>query len=272
MERLRNIKCFLFDMDGTIYLGDSVFPGIPVFFRALRAAGRDYYFVTNNSSRNHAGYAAKLQRMGIPAGEDNVLISSDALIYYLQHEKPGAKLFVLGTPELREEIAAAGFRLLDVQWDVLPDYVVLGFDQSLTYERLAHATRLLDRGIPLLATHPDVRCPMEGGEFLPDAGAMLDLIKTATGVEPQIIFGKPYSYLIDMLMARHGYKKNEIAMVGDRLTTDIPFGLRNGILSVLVLTGEASLADVEATGVRPDVILERTVDIGKYLDGKISLA
>jgi ribonucleotide monophosphatase NagD (HAD superfamily) len=144
-------------------------------------------------------------------------------------------------------------------------YVIVGFDQTLTYENLTIACRLIDRGVPYIATHPDVRCPIEGGEYIPDTGAFLACIKTATGKEPECITGKPYGYMVDTVLERTGLQKEEIAMVGDRLMTDIRFGKDNGILSVLVLTGEATLEDVEKGTVKPDIILPHAKEILKYL-------
>lgn len=265
MERLKEIKCFLFDMDGTINLGNTLIPGMDTFFTQLQASGKDYYLVTNNSSQGHAHYVQKMARLGINVAYENVLISSDALTYYLHKVRPGAKLFVLGTEELKKTIAAAGFQLWADTDAGLPDFVVVGFDMSLAYENLAKACRFIDKGVPYIATHPDVRCPIEAGEFIPDCGAMIALIKTATGHEPINVMGKPYHYLVDLIREKTGYEKNEIAMVGDRLSTDIAFGLNNGLLSVLVLTGEASISDVEKGNIKPDVILNHAADISKYL-------
>ena len=232
-KRLAQIKCFLFDMDGTINLGNELIPGMEGFFDKLKAAGREYYLLTNNSSRSHEHYVQKMNGLGVPVTRKNILISSDALTNTLEE---GA------------------------------DYVVVGFDQTLTYERLAIACRLIDKGVPYVATHPDVRCPIEGGEFIPDTGAMLELIKTATGKEPQLIFGKPYQYMVDVVLDKTGYKKEEIAMVGDRLATDIAFGLNNDILSVMVLTGEATMEDVEQGDIKPDIILPHAKEILNYID------
>ncbi len=263
-ERLAKIKCFLFDMDGTINLGDTLIPGMEGFFDRLKASGRDYYLLTNNSSRSHEHYVRKMNGLGVPVTAGEILISSDALTGWMGREKPGARLFVLGTPQLRDTIAAAGFTLTETLEEGA-DYVVLGFDQTLTYERLTTACRLIDRGVPYVATHPDVRCPIEGGEFIPDTGAMIELIKTATGKSPAVIFGKPYRYMVDVVLERTGCSKEEIAMVGDRLSTDIAFGLNNGILSVMVLTGEATMDDVEQGSIRPDIILPHAADILKYI-------
>jgi len=264
LKQIKRIKCFLFDMDGTINLGMELIPGMEGFFDKLEESGRSYYLVTNNSSKDHAHYVKKMNSMGIKVTKENILISSDALITCLQHIKPEARLFVLGTPELKAVIKAGGFMLTSSLEDI-PDYVVIGFDQTLTYETLTIACRLIDRGIPYIATHPDVRCPIEGGEFIPDTGAFLACIKAATGKDPLFITGKPYRYMVDVVMERTGLKKEEIAMVGDRLMTDIRFGKDNGILSILVLTGEATLKDVESGDIKPDIILPHAKEILKYL-------
>lgn len=267
LKALAKIKCFLFDMDGTINLGDELIPGMEGFFDKLRAAGRDYYLLTNNSSKSHAPYVEKMTRLGVPVTRENVLISTDALTNYMQKRHPGARLYVLGTPQLEELLREAGFTLTQTLEEGA-DFVVLGFDQTLTYAKLTAACRLIDRGVPYVATHPDVRCPIEGGEYIPDTGAMIELIKTATGKAPSMIFGKPYEYMVQAALDRTGYKKEEIAMVGDRLATDIAFGLRNGILSIMVLTGEATLDDVKNGAVKPDIILPIAADILKYLELK----
>ncbi len=264
LKRLQQIKCFLFDMDGTINLGNTLIPGMEGFFDKLKEKGRDYYLLTNNSSKGHGHYVEKMNRLGVPVTYDDILISSDAFTNYMHKTKPCAKLFVLGTPQLEETITKAGFTLSS-SLEEGADYVVVGFDMTLAYEKLAIACRLIDRGVPYVATHPDVRCPIEGGEFIPDCGAMLQLIETATGKKPQLIFGKPYQYMVDVVLDKTGYRKEEIAMVGDRLSTDIAFGLNNGILSVMVLTGEASMQDVEQGDIKPDIILPHAAEILKYL-------
>ena len=251
-------------MDGTINLGNELIPGMEGFFDKLTAAGRKYYLLTNNSSKSHEPYVEKMTRLGVPVTRKEVLISSDALTNWLSKHMPKARLFVLGTPQLKKLIDEAGF----VRTQTLEegaDLVVVGFDQTLTYETLTIACRLIDKGVPYVATHPDVRCPIEGGEFIPDTGAMLEMIKTATGKQPLMIAGKPYQYMVDVVLDKTGYKKEEIAMVGDRLATDIAFGLNNDILSIMVLTGEATMEDVEKGDIKPDIILQHAKEILDYL-------
>lgn len=263
-SRISKIKCFLFDMDGTINLGDELIPGMEGFFDKLRAAGRAYYLLTNNSSKSHEPYVEKMTRLGVPVTKKEVLISSDAMTNWLSKVKPRAKLFVLGTPQLKNILKEAGF-ILTTTLEEGADYVVVGFDQTLNYANLTIACRLIDKGVPYVATHPDVRCPIEGGEFIPDTGAMLELIKTATGKQPLMIAGKPFQYMVDVVLDKTGYKKEEIAMVGDRLATDIAFGLNNDILSIMVLTGEATMEDVEQGNIKPDIILNHAKEILDYL-------
>ncbi len=263
LEKIKKIKCFLLDMDGTINLGNTLIPGMDIFFQKLICSGRDFYLVTNNSSKGHEHYVEKMGRMGIEVTRENVLISSDAFVYYMQQIKPSARLYVLGTEELKKTISTAGFKITTTLEEGA-DFVVVGFDMSLNYENLTIACRLIDRGVPYVATHPDVRCPIENGEFIPDCGAMIEMIKTATGKAPQQILGKPYHYMIDVITAKAGYKREEIAMVGDRLSTDIAFGLNNDVLSILVLTGEATLEDVALGDIKPDIILKHASEIAEY--------
>ena len=264
LERLGQIKCFLFDMDGTINLGNELIPGMEGFFDKLKAAGREYYLLTNNSSRDHQHYVNKMNGLGVPVTRENVLISTDAFTNYMCKNHPEGKFYVLGTPQLEKNIADAGLTMTKTLEEEA-DFVVVGFDQTLTYEKLTTACRLIDKGVPYVATHPDVRCPIEGGEFIPDTGAMIELIKTATGKSPSMIFGKPFQYMLDVVLDQTGYKKEEIAMVGDRLSTDIAFGLNNGILSVMVLTGEATMEDVENGNIKPDIILPHAKEILNYI-------
>lgn len=260
MKDLQHIKCFLFDMDGTIYLGNDLLPGMPEFFPKLQTAGKKFFFLTNNSSRTHAEYVTKLSKLGFPAERESILISTDGAMAWLQEHCPGGKLFISGQPGFEKTFREAGFCLTEGLEDP-PDYILLAFDKTLTYDKLEIICRLIDRGVPFLATHPDVRCPMEGGEFVPDLGGTLALIKAATKREPLEIFGKPYGHLVNLVMSKTGCRKDEIAMVGDRLNTDIAFGKLNGLTSILVLSGETRREDVAEAQYQPDVILENTQDI-----------
>lgn len=249
---LQRLKYFALDMDGTIYLGQRLLPGALDFLAYLNNSGRKYLFLTNNSSKNKESYVKKLQALGIPATSDEVMTSGEATALYLKSLKPGARIFLLGTPDLENEFTEHGFVLTAD----CPDYVVLGFDQTLTYAKLAEACHLLREGVPFIATHPDINCPTDQRSgYLPDTGAMLELIYASTGKRAKII-GKPYQEMIDALVAKMHCKKAETAMVGDRVYTDIKMANNAGICGVLVLSGETKLADLETSKAQPDLIYD----------------
>lgn len=250
MRRLAGIRCFILDMDGTFYLGDAILPGALDFMRLLAASGRDYLFLTNNSSRSADFYAEKLTKMGWAATPDDILTSGEATALYLQDQKPGARILLLGTPDLAGEFLRQGFALVEES----PDFVVLGFDKTLTYEKLVKACRSIAQGVPFIATHPDFNCPTEDG-FIPDCGAMIAFIEASTGVAPLVV-GKPNAAIVDAVFARRRYQPGEVAIVGDRIYTDVATGKNAGLLSVLVLSGETKAQHLATAALAPDLIFE----------------
>lgn len=259
MNNLHSIRCFLLDMDGTFYLGNRILPGALDFMRYLADSGRNHLFFTNNSSCAAPYYAAKLKRLGWEADPEAILTSGEATVRYLLRQKAGANVYLLGTPELQDEFSAAGLRLTERN----PDFVVLGFDKTLTYDKLENACRFIRMGIPFIATHPDINCPTEDG-FIPDCGAMIELIKASTGVSPYII-GKPYSEIIQSAFAKVNCPPEQIAVVGDRLYTDIMTGKNAGIASILVLSGETKRSDLAASAVMPDYVFENIGELAAAL-------
>lgn len=253
---VENIRCFALDMDGTIYLGEKWIEGAKDFLKKIEDSGRNYVFLTNNSSKNPAVYVEKLHRMGLEIGEEKIITSGQATIYYLQQHYPGKKVFLLGNPLLCEEFEQAGI-VLD---DAAPDVVVTAFDTSLDYGKMCKVCDFVRQGLPYLATHPDYNCPTETG-FIPDAGAIHAFIHASAFRYPDRIIGKPNRDMVDYLLKRTGVAKSETAMVGDRLYTDIAAGKNNGLTSILVLSGEASLKDVHASEIKPDLIYESVRDI-----------
>ena len=249
MKDLTNIRLFLLDMDGTVYLGNRLLPGSLDFLHYLAETGRDHLFLTNNSSRNADYYAEKLTKLGWPAKPDEILTAGEATALYLGGLKPAAKIYLLGTPDLETEFASHGFLLTDEE----PDYVVLGFDMTLTYAKLVRACDLIRAGVPFIATHPDINCPTETG-YIPDCGAMTALITASTGVIPKVI-GKPNREIIDAMFRKKPVRRDQVAMVGDRLYTDIVMGHNAGVTSVLVLSGEAKESDIAAAPIKPDHVV-----------------
>lgn len=256
LSRLAAARCFLFDMDGTLYLGDKLLPGAKEMIEYLNSQAIPHFFVTNNSSRSKSDYLHKLEILGLPVHQDSVFTSGEAAAMFLQQHKPGARLYVVGTPSLEAEFTQYGFSLTDKT----PDYVVLGFDTTLTYAKLWRLCDLVRQGVPYLATHPDINCPAETG-YMPDIGSMIALVEASTGRQPDVIIGKPYPPMIQALEQKTGCPKEQMLMVGDRLTTDIAMG-QAGIITVLVLTGEGQLTDIPTAACTPDYVMD---DLGQLL-------
>ena len=258
-QRLSHIKCFILDMDGTVYLGGKLLDGAMDFIDVLEEKQKQFYFFTNNSSRNVAFYEKKLKDMGCEAGKGKVLISNQVIIKHLQKKMPGKRVFVLGTPYLVEDLEMAGIKVVDQD----PDVVVVGFDTTLDYDRLAKACDYIREEIPVLGVNPDLNCPTETG-FIPDCGAICALIHASTGVMPSF-YGKPSAHTLNYILEHTGLQAHEIAVVGDRLYTDIAIGKGNDVLTALVLTGETKIKDITHSDVKPDLIFESLKEMGKII-------
>lgn len=259
-ERLSAVRGFLLDMDGTLCLGERLLEGSLAFLDRLKATGRSALFLTNNSSRSGEYYVEKLRRLGVTAPFLRVLTSGQAAGRYALAHFAGQRAFVLGNSLLRGELAAMGVTLDDAR----PDYVLVGYDTSLTYASLTRACDLVRAGLPYVATHPDFNCPTETG-FAPDIGAILAFIQASAGRMPDTVIGKPHEGIVAEALRETGLPREQLAMVGDRLYTDIATGVRFGLLSILVLTGEATLADAAASAEKPDLIFPRLSSMAEYL-------
>ena len=257
---LKGVRCFALDMDGTIYLGERWIEGAVEFLHRIEETGRSYVFVTNNSSKNAAVYVEKLHRMGLDVGEDRIVTSGQAAIAYLKREFPGKRVFLLGNELLMEEFAQEGI-CLD---DRTPEVVVTGFDTSLNYEKMCKVCDFVREGLPYISTHPDFNCPTETG-FIPDAGAIHAFIHASSFRYPDYIVGKPNGEIMDYLADRAGMEKEKIAMVGDRLYTDVAAGVNNGCIGILVLSGEAGMGDVNQSEIIPDLIFDSVKEMIPFL-------
>lgn len=250
------IKCFILDMDGTIYLGNELFPFTKDFLKKVEDTGREYYFFTNNSSKSQQAYIEKLARLGIQIKKEQMLISSHVIIKYLKEYYDKKSIYVVGTPSLIQEFESFDMNLTEED----PDIVVLGFDTTLTYEKLSKACHYIRNGCTYFGINPDWNCPMEGGTFIPDCGSMAKLIEASTGKFPEF-FGKPSKHTLDYIIKETGYQPEEIAIVGDRLYTDIAVADGSDVTSILVLSWESTREDVEKSDVKPDVVVENLVEI-----------
>jgi HAD superfamily hydrolase (TIGR01457 family) len=261
IEKLCNVRGFLLDMDGTFYLGDRLLEGALHFIDLLGMQQKKFIFLTNNSSKHRRQYAEKINRLGLPLAEDAVLTSGEATALYLREKHPAARLFLVGTPSLEDEFRQHGFQL--VQKD--PQFLVLGFDTTLTYQKLWALCDFVRAGIPYIATHPDFNCPTETG-FMPDVGAMIAFVKAATGRQPDLVVGKPNRLIVDAAALKMDLQVDQLAMIGDRLYTDIALGLSSGIVTILVLSGETKLDDLKDSPFQPDYTFQNLAGVADWLE------
>ena len=267
-ERLINTRLFLLDMDGTLYLGDDVFDGAVDFIHSISETGRNYIYLTNNSSRAGVDYITRLRKLGFPCEAENVFTSGMATGEFLNQNYPGAKVYLAGTKAFYRELQSYGIDLVNDEnghTDVdTVDVVVQGFDTELVYEKLDLACHFLRRGAKFIAANPDWVCPSPADEVLPDCGSICALLTAASGVKPEYI-GKPNRNMIDVVSKMTGVPNENICAVGDRLYTDIAVAANAGSVSVCVLSGESSEQDIAESEVKPDYVLKDVAEIAKIL-------
>lgn len=259
-DKLHNCELFLFDMDGTLYLGDEVFPGAIELMEALSQMGKKYIYLTNNSSRAGKDYISRLRRLGFPCEEENVFSSGMATGMYLRQKSPNAKVFPVATAAFRRELESYGVNLVEEDADT----VVVGFDTELVYEDLNKACHFLRRGARFIAANPDWVCPMPEDEVLPDCGSICALLTAASGVKPTFI-GKPNRNMIDVISTMTGIPNEKICAVGDRLYTDIAVAQNAGSVSLLVMSGETTPAMLAAAERKPDYVMRDVRELHERL-------
>ena len=250
---LSKYNLFLFDMDGTLYLGNQLYEFSKELLATIRDKGKRYLFMTNNSSKSVKDYVKKLEKLGIEATEDDFLTSSQATAYYLKLHHEGQRLYVCGTNSLKEELRKNGFVITEELEEV--DCIVMGFDTELTFKKLEDVSKLLltRENIPYIATNPDYVCPTEFGS-VPDCGSVCDMIYNATKRRPLVI-GKPAALMPELAMQKFGYHKEETVVVGDRIYTDIKSGINAGTFTILVLSGETTEEILNASEEKPHLVL-----------------
>ena len=259
LEPLTKARCFLLDLDGTFYLSDHLLPGALDLMDVLKGGGLDFIFLSNNSSRNRQHYADKIRRLGFDVLDEKIITASEATAQYILRERPGAKVHIVGTPSLQETFEEFGIQLADDH----PDLVVLGFDTTLTYKKLWVLCDLVREGIPYIATHHDFNCPIQGG-YMPDIGAMIAFVEASTGRRPDVIVGKPHRPMLEAIELNVGVPVEAMCMVGDRLYTDIALG-KHGLITVMVLSGEARQEDLQDSEFQPDYVLENLGELAALL-------
>ena len=259
MNKIKKTKAVLLDLDGTVYLEDTLIGEVENTLNLLREKSIKIVYLSNNSSKTSAQYLEKLKRLNVYREGDIFYSSLDATIDYFKDNYANSKVFAIANQKVCEELVKKGITL-----DKNAEIVLLCYDNELTYEKLCVANKLIVQGATYIATHPDKTCPAKE-VFVPDVGSFIELLKTSSGKEPQVIIGKPNKIMANYLIKMLGLKNDEITMVGDRLYTDIAFGVNNHFNTALVLSGETSFEQAKKSSVKPDIILSDINEIIKYL-------
>jgi HAD superfamily hydrolase (TIGR01457 family) len=257
-------KLFLLDMDGTVYLGNQLFPCTKPFLYEVKRNGANYVFLTNNSSKSASDYVAKLNQLGIPAERRDVFTSVEASAAYIKQNHPGRRVFASGTRAMVDELVEFGIDAASVLRGG-ESIVLQGFDTELDYSKVENACRLIDEGALFLACNIDKVCPVEDG-YIPDCGSICEMITSATG-KRAVFIGKPEASMISGLLKRSGIAAEEAVMVGDRLYTDIACGINAGVDTVLVLSGETRLSDLDGSGLEPTYVMRDVGELAAALRG-----
>lgn len=266
-NKLLQIKHVALDMDGTIYMENNIFPFTLPFLAKLRSLGITYSFLTNNPTKSLDDYLAKLSRMGIVAEREQMYSTVPATIDYIKTHLPAVKkLFLLGTPSMISQFEDAGFTSTADSAEDVPDAVVVAFDTTLVYSRLCRAAWWVSQGLPYLATNPDKVCPTDQPTVLVDCGSLCKCIEYATGRKPDVTIGKPDPAMLAGIEGRYGLTPSQIAMVGDRIYTDVEMAYNAGAFGVLVLSGETTLEVAKAWPHAPSLICRDIEELGNLLE------
>jgi arabinose operon protein AraL len=269
----RPIDGFVFDLDGTVYLGEKALPGAVQTIARLRQLDKRTLFISNKPLETGRVYAEKLVRLGIPADERDIITSAYVLGYHLARTEPDLRLYVVGESNLHQELRDHGLIILDELYDQDPmhvivpdgiDAVVVAFDRTLDYRKLNTAYQAIQRGARFFATNGDKVCPMPDGA-IPDAGATIAALEYITGRKVELLAGKPSRLMMDVALQRLNLPPERCMMIGDRLETDIKMGQEAGMASAVVLTGVSSRDDIEKLTTPPDFILENLGDLFDYV-------
>jgi arabinose operon protein AraL len=258
-------KGFIFDLDGTVYRGNSLIPGADRVIRLLREKGKKVVFLSNKPLQTREDYASKLTRLGISAQPEEVINSTFVMVNYLKKIAPQVRLFVVGETSFIEELKRAGFQITDEPKEI--EYVVVAFDRTFDYGKLNVAFQAIRLGAHFVATNPDRTCPVEGGE-VPDCAGMIAAIEAVTGKRVEIVVGKPSPVMIQAALEVMGLMPEDCILIGDRLETDIKMGKDSGIATGIVLTGvtdEKTLKESKHTSIQPDFVFQSVADVENLL-------
>jgi len=257
-------------MDGTIYIDDHLIKGAVEFMKLLKRKGSMRFFFTNNSSNTRKEYFHKLRGFGINISEEEIITSNRITAAYLKEHYPKARIMYMGNFETAKEIKDMGLNIIPPYSRNLSskiDVAVIAYDTGINYEKISVFSHFLNQKIPYIATHPDTNCPSKNG-MIPDVGSFIAMFERSTGRKPDVILGKPSSTILDYVFKKEGIEKNEAVFIGDRLYTDIKMANDTDVASILVLSGESQLDDVEKYDYSPDLIVDSLLDLYELFEGE----
>ncbi len=258
IKRLKNVELFVLDIDGTFYVSKQLVDGAQKFSNLLKTQGKKLVFLTNNSNKSKQEYIEEFESIGYPISEKEIYTAGIATAEYIKKQFGSKKIYLVGTPSIIQEYKRYNHEIVEDS----PEMVVVTFDKTLTYEKLAKASVFISRGALFIATNPDLNCPTIDGP-IPDTGAIASTISQACNKKPDLVFGKPDPRILEMVINDYGLTPEKTCMVGDRLYTDILIGIHANTLTTLVLTGEAKLTDLDNTPIKPDIIAK---NLGELAD------
>lgn len=250
-----NVKYYVADLDGTVYLSNNLIDGAKEFFDLAVENGKDFCFLTNNSSNNSKVILERMIKMGFPVPEEKIIVSNHVAIDYIERNFPGKTVYLIGNENLTYDFKKAGINLTDDA----PDIVCIGLDDTLNYEKILKGCNYIINGAEFIVTHPDIKAPM-GGYYKPDAGSIMQLFATCTGKKP-LVLGKPEVYTADYLTRRLNCKREEICMIGDYLGSDIALGANHGMVTACVLTGVTTPEIYEKSDIKADMVVDSIKDL-----------
>jgi NagD protein len=256
MKDLQGKKAFICDMDGVIYHGSKLLPGVLEFVQWLQKEDKKFVFLTNSSARTLRELSEKLARMGLQVDESHFYTSARATATFLANQRPGGTAYVIGDAGIINALYDEGYSINDTN----PDYVVVSESANYDYARICHATKLVLNGAKLIGTNPDLTGPIDGGQIVPATGALLAPIELATGAKAYYV-GKPNPLMMRNALKKLGCQREDTAIVGDRMDTDIIAGVEAEITTVLVLSGVTKREDIGRFAYQPDYVLNGVGDI-----------
>ncbi len=254
LSLLNDKKLYVLDLDGTVYIENKLIDGALDFVRAVKQAGSEVLFLTNNSSMSTSDYVNKIKAFGFSVTEHTILTSGFAAgVHIKEHYPADCSVYIAGTEALRNEFRTMGFTICEESSQQV-DCVLVGFDTELTYAKLRACCKYIECGAKFIATNPDLVCPVVNNHFIPDCGSICKMIQNATGAEPQFI-GKPGRVMADIISKRFAVPHDKMVMIGDRLYTDIAFGINANMVSICVLTGETTPEMLNESPWKPDIVV-----------------